>query len=52
VARKHHDLRWHWRDTLPQALIVLAVVATLVYAVRFGTLPSPVLLLVTVYWGA
>jgi cellulose synthase (UDP-forming) len=51
VTRKHDDLRWHWRDTLPQATIVVAVVATLVYAVRFGTLPSPVLLLGTVYWG-
>jgi cellulose synthase/poly-beta-1,6-N-acetylglucosamine synthase-like glycosyltransferase len=51
VTRKHDDLRWHWRDTLPQATIVLAVVATLVYGIRFGTLPSPVLLLGTVYWG-
>ena len=51
VTRKHDDLRWHWRDTLPQATIVLAVVATLVYALRFRTLPTPVLLLGTVYWG-
>ena len=51
VTRKHDDLRWHWRDTLPQATLVLAVLATLVYALRFGTLPSPVLLLGTVYWG-
>jgi len=51
VTRKHDDLRWHWRDTLPQATIVVAVVATLIYALRFGTLPSPVLLVGTVYWG-
>jgi cellulose synthase (UDP-forming) len=51
VTRKHNDLRWHWRDTLPQATIVLAVTATAIYAVRFHTLPSPVLLLGTVYWG-
>jgi cellulose synthase/poly-beta-1,6-N-acetylglucosamine synthase-like glycosyltransferase len=51
VTRKHDDLRWHWRDTLPQATIVLAVIVTLIYALRFGTLPSPVLLVGTVYWG-
>ena len=51
VTRKHNDLRWHWRDTLPQATIVLAVIVTLIYAIRFGTLPNPVLLLGTVYWG-
>jgi hypothetical protein len=51
VTRKHDDLRWHWRDTLPQATIVVAVAATALYALRFQTLPSPVLLLGTVYWG-
>lgn len=51
VTRKHHDLRWHWRDTLPQATIVVGVAATAIYALRFQTLPSPVLLIGTVYWG-
>jgi cellulose synthase (UDP-forming) len=51
VTRKHNDLRWHWRDTLPQATVVLAVAVTGIYAVRFQTLPSPVLLIGTVYWG-
>jgi cellulose synthase/poly-beta-1,6-N-acetylglucosamine synthase-like glycosyltransferase len=51
VTRKHNDLRWHWRDTLPQATIVVGVTATALYAFRFHTLPSPVLLLGTVYWG-
>jgi hypothetical protein len=51
VTRKHDDLRWHWRDTLPQASIVVAVVAIAIYALRFQTLPSPVLLIGTVYWG-
>jgi cellulose synthase/poly-beta-1,6-N-acetylglucosamine synthase-like glycosyltransferase len=51
VTRKHDDLRWHWRDTLPQATVVVAVTATAVYAFRFHTLPSPVLLLGTIYWG-
>jgi cellulose synthase (UDP-forming) len=51
VTRKHDDLRWHWRDTLPQATLVLAVVATAIYALRFHTFPSPILLLGTIYWG-
>jgi|SRR5581483_176931 len=51
VTRKHHDLRWHWRDTLPQATIVIAVLVTAIYALRFHTLPGPVLLAGTVYWG-
>jgi cellulose synthase (UDP-forming) len=51
VTRKHDDLRWHWRDTLPQATVVVAVAATAIYAVRFQTLPNPVLLIGTVYWG-
>jgi cellulose synthase (UDP-forming) len=51
VTRKHTDLRWHWRDTLPQATVVVAVAATAIYALRFQTLPDPVLLLGTAYWG-
>lgn len=51
VTRKHDDLRWHWRHTLPQTTIVLAVFCTAVYAVRFGTLPNVGLLAGTVYWG-
>ena len=51
VTRKHDDLRWHWRETLPQATIVVAVGAIAIYALRFQTLPSPVLLIGTVYWG-
>jgi cellulose synthase (UDP-forming) len=51
VTRKENDLRWHWRETLPQATAVLAVAATAIYALRFHTLPSLVLLIGTVYWG-
>ena len=51
VTRKHHDLRWHWRHTLPQTLIVLVVATTAIYAVRFGTFPNLGLLAGTVYWG-
>jgi uncharacterized YccA/Bax inhibitor family protein len=42
---------WHWRQTLPQTTIILAVAAVSIYAVRFHTLPNPILLIGTVYWG-
>jgi cellulose synthase (UDP-forming) len=51
VTRKHDDLRWHWRHTLPQTLIVLGVFCTGLYALRFGTFPNPGLLAGAVYWG-
>ncbi len=51
VTRKHDDVRWHWRQTLPQTTVVLAVTAVAVYGVRFGTLPNLTLLAGTAYWG-
>ena len=51
VTRKEHDIRWHWRHTLPQTTIVLLVACVMVYALRFGTLPSLALLAGSVYWG-
>jgi cellulose synthase (UDP-forming) len=51
VTRKHSDLRWHWRYTMPQTAIVLVVFCTGIYALRFGTLPNLGLLAGTVYWG-
>jgi cellulose synthase (UDP-forming) len=51
VTRKHDDLRWHWRHTLPQTTLVLLVACVGLYAVRHGTLPSVSLLAGAVYWG-
>ena len=51
VTRKHDDHRWHWRHTLPQTTVVVFVVSVAIYGLRFGTLPDPVLLLASVYWG-
>jgi cellulose synthase (UDP-forming) len=51
VTRKHSDLRWHWKHTLPQTTIVLTILAVLIYALRFNTFPSPILLIGSVYWG-
>jgi cellulose synthase (UDP-forming) len=51
VTRKEDDFRWHWRQTLPQSTLVLAVFCVMVYAVRFHTLPSLALLAGSIYWG-
>ena len=51
VTRKHDDLRWHWRHTLPQTTLVLLVAFVMLYALRHGTLPSVSLLVGAVYWG-
>ncbi len=51
VTRKHDDPRWHWGHTLPQTSVLLAVLCTLVYALRDGTLPRLTLLFPFVYWG-
>lgn len=51
VTRKEHDIRWHWRHTMPQTTLVLLVVCVMVYGLRYGTLPSVALLAGSVYWG-
>ena len=51
VTRKTHFHAWHWRQTLPQTTIVLTVITVAIYAARFRTLPDPILLVGTVYWG-
>ncbi len=51
VTRKHDDPRWHWGHTLPQTTVLLTVLVTLVYALRAGTLPRPMVLIPFVYWG-
>jgi len=51
VTRKHDDLRWHWRHTLPQTTVVLLVLFVLIYGLRHETLPSLSLLVGAVYWG-
>jgi cellulose synthase (UDP-forming) len=51
VTRKTDDLRWHWRQTMPQTSLVLTVVVVAFYAAVHGTLPDPILLIGSVYWG-
>lgn len=51
VTRKVHDVRWHWREILPQACALALVAGVTVWAVTRDTLPSPAALLGGVYWG-
>jgi cellulose synthase (UDP-forming) len=51
VTRKEDDLRWHWRQTLPQTAVVVAVMSALVLGVGDGSVPSVSLLAGAVYWG-
>jgi cellulose synthase (UDP-forming) len=51
VTRKTDDVRWHWRATMPQTLIVLTVLVVFLYAIAYGTFPDLVLLAGSVYWG-
>ncbi len=51
VTRKEDDLRWHWRQTMPQAAVILLIPTVGVYALVNGTLPSIWLLAGTLYWG-
>ncbi|HLY85290.1 MAG TPA: glycosyltransferase [Gaiellaceae bacterium] len=51
VTLKSDDFRWHWRHTLPQAVVVVTVLVVAVYALRYHTYPSPILLIGSIYWG-
>ncbi|HLY82190.1 MAG TPA: glycosyltransferase, partial [Acidimicrobiales bacterium] len=51
ITRKEDDVRWHWRQTLPQIMLVLTVVCVMAYTLRYGSLPSIGLLAGTLYWG-
>ena len=51
VTRKYTDPRWHWGQTMPQTAVLMLVLCTLIYALRNGTLPRPIVLLPFIYWG-
>jgi cellulose synthase (UDP-forming) len=51
VTLKNDDFRWHWRHTLPQAVVVVTVLVVAFYALRYHTYPSPTLLIGSIYWG-
>ncbi len=52
VTRKENDHRWHWQQSMPQALPIMAVSIVAIYAAVNKTLPSIALLSATLYWGA
>jgi cellulose synthase (UDP-forming) len=51
VTRKTDDVRWHWDQTLPHTVVVVAVAAATAYVLARGTLPRLTLLLPFLYWG-
>ena len=51
VTRKHADPRWHWGHTMPQATVLAITFCAAAYALREGTVPSPIALLPVIYWG-
>ncbi len=51
VTRKYDDVRWHWREVLPQLIVVSTVVVPLCFAVGFRTLPSLGSILGPLYFG-
>lgn len=52
VTRKENDYRWHWQQSMPQAIPIMVVSIVAIYALVNDTLPSLVLLSATLYWGA
>ncbi|MFN0028592.1 MAG: glycosyltransferase [Acidimicrobiales bacterium] len=52
VTRKAHDMRWHWRQTVPQSVGLAAVVVIAIVAVFQRRLPTLSQLVVGTYWGA
>jgi cellulose synthase (UDP-forming) len=51
VTRKHTEVRWHWAHTMPQAMVLMAIFSTGVYALSHHTLPRVAMLMPVVYWG-
>jgi cellulose synthase (UDP-forming) len=51
VTRKEDDLRWHWQQTLPQSLTLLAVLMVIVYVVFERDLPNLAVVAGALYWG-
>ena len=51
VTRKTHDLRWHWRETIPHITLFGAGVAALLYSLLSGNIGNPGQAIVTIYFG-
>ena len=51
VTRKHTRVAWHWRQTAPQAAVVLALVCSAVASGVAGAWPDPATAAVPLWWG-
>jgi cellulose synthase (UDP-forming) len=51
ITRKSTLIRWHWRETLPQALLASLVPAALVGGAITGHLAPPQTIICAGYWG-
>lgn len=52
VTLKNDDMRWHWRYTLPQTMVLVSLGVVGISAARYHTYPNLALLTGGVYWGA
>lgn len=51
VTRKVHDVRWHWREILPQSAALVGIATVMVCALVWRTLPDAAALFGGLYWG-
>lgn len=51
VTRKEHDIRWHWRATLPQMTLIAGLIGAAVYSVIERTMRNPGQIAITSYFG-
>ena len=51
VTRKHHDIRWHWRSTIPHFASIALVVGAALYGFEQRTMRNTGQIVVTTYFG-
>ncbi len=51
VTRKYNDLRWHWKEILPQLSIVILVITSISVAFAIGHVPKLDVLIGPLYFG-
>ncbi len=52
VTRKEHDIRWHWRQTLPHIVLLLGSIVVCIYGVANDRLTNAGQIIATVYFGS
>lgn len=51
VTRKRNEVAWHWRQTIPEALLAAPVPIALAIGLIAQTVPSLLIVVPTGYWG-